>query len=82
MGKKIPTWKELRREFLEDILDDVEVKLLKRIEDGDIRAIKYFLETHGRARGYGQAAENVEYNKALEEAIGQLEDVDEALESD
>ena len=32
----------------------------KAIKDGDITALKYMLNTHGKSRGYGQKQESTE----------------------
>ncbi|MBR5759152.1 MAG: hypothetical protein IKX88_11220 [Thermoguttaceae bacterium] len=38
----------------EDALDYVESKLFEGIKSGDARLIRFYLETKGRARGYGK----------------------------
>ena len=54
-------WKKEDSEFAkrvaqidEDALDYVESKLFEGIKSGDARLIRFYLETKGRARGYGK----------------------------
>ena len=54
-------WKKADAEFAkrvaqidEDALDYVESKLFEGIKSGDARLIRFYLETKGRARGYGK----------------------------
>lgn len=37
----------------EDAIDHVEGKLFQKIDDGDFGAIKFFLRSRGKERGYG-----------------------------
>jgi hypothetical protein len=48
--------KERSEEYL---LDLAESQLVAKIREGDFKAIKFFLETKGRKRGYGRADEVV-----------------------
>lgn len=42
----------------ESVIDLCEIKMFdKAIKEGDITALKYMLNTHGKARGYGQQPE-------------------------
>lgn len=54
-------WPEVRAALAgakEHVVDLLEIKIYdKAIKDGDIRALRYLLNTHGKARGYGQQPE-------------------------
>lgn len=54
-------WPEVRAALegsREHVYDLLEIKIYdKAIKDGDIRALRYLLNTHCRARGYGQRQE-------------------------
>jgi hypothetical protein len=54
-------WPEVRAALegaKEHVVDLLEIKIYdKAIKDGDIRALRYLLNTHGKARGYGQQPE-------------------------
>ena len=78
---------ELRKRFeeIEDArIDKAERKLDDKINDGDFRAIKFFLETKGRRRGYGKQVEitggttnktlNINVDMTLEEAYRAYQD--------
>ena len=43
---------EKAEELIEEEVDFVESVLLKRISEGDVRAVIYYLKTKGRSRGY------------------------------
>ena len=48
------TLSELLDEIEESRLDAVEAKLLKAIEEGEFRALTYYLDLKGGKRGYGK----------------------------
>ena len=47
-----PTIKAIYDDEREGILDLAEAKLIQAIKDGDLGAIKYYLGTQGKGRGY------------------------------
>lgn len=57
-------WPEVERALVaskEHVIDLLEIKMYdKAIKDGDITALKYMLNTHGKSRGYGQKQEPTE----------------------
>ena len=52
-----PEFKEAVSQVEESLIDWVESKLVKKIEDGDVHAITFFLKTKGKSRGYAEKAE-------------------------
>ena len=62
-----PEFKEAVSQVEESLIDWVESKLMKRIEDGDAHAITFFLKTKGKSRGY---AEKVEYDHPITRFTG------------
>jgi len=55
---KDPSFKELIAEADEALLDDAEEKLQILIKQENLNAIKFFLETKGKGRGYDTRAQN------------------------
>jgi hypothetical protein len=49
-----PRISEAYTEALDHLLDAAEHKLVEQVLKGDMKAIRYLLDTKGRARGYGQ----------------------------
>ena len=62
--QKHPTLKAVFEEQLEIKLDDAESALDKNCVTGDTSATKYFLDTQGRKRGYGQVVKVVTEKEA------------------
>lgn len=58
--KKYPELEILIQEEKENILDFAESKLIKKINDEDLGAIKYFLSTQGTGRGYRSNISQIE----------------------
>ena len=56
---KSDIYKKEYEEVIESVIDDVESALMKKIEEGNITAIIFFLKTKGKNRGY---TERVEHN--------------------
>lgn len=52
-----PTIKAVYNDEREGILDLAEAKLIQAIKDGDLGAIKYYLGTQGKGRGYVERQE-------------------------
>ena len=52
-----PEFKEACEEAIETQKDFVESQLMKSIRDGDAGSIKFYLQTKGRDRGYGDKIE-------------------------
>ena len=65
--KRYPELKELIDEEKENIIDFAESKLIKRIQEEDAWAIKFFLINQGQARGYGK--EITENNEKFKEVV-------------
>lgn len=55
--KNDPVFAEVFHDAKEILVDYVESHLLKKIKDGDVRAITFFLETVGKHRGYTRRLE-------------------------
>lgn len=53
----VPAFRKAIDATLEGLVDDAEIALKKKIHEGDIRAIIFFLETKGRQRGYVKRSE-------------------------
>ena len=51
--KRYPELEENMNDELESILDVVESKLMKKVQEEESWAIKFYLQTKGKARGYG-----------------------------
>ena len=56
---RYPELKELLSEIRNKTLDYAESKLLQHIENDNFNALKFFLETQGKQRGYTVRTENV-----------------------
>lgn len=61
--KKSKKFKEAIDDAYESIIDNVESKLLSKINDGDTTATIFFLKTKGKKRGY---VEKVELDSTVE----------------
>jgi hypothetical protein len=55
--QKYPTVKRAYEEERESIVDLAEVKLIKAIENDDMSAIKFYLTTIGKSRGFTEKQE-------------------------
>ncbi len=55
---KDPKFKAACEEISEGVLDIVESKLLRKINDEDLTAIIFYLKTKGKHRGYVERVEN------------------------
>lgn len=53
----MPTVKRAYDAECESVLDLAEVRLIKKIDEGDMGAIKYILSTKGKKRGYTERQE-------------------------
>ena len=51
--KRYPELEENMNDELETILDVVESKLMKKVQEEESWAIKFYLQTKGKTRGYG-----------------------------
>jgi|688.fasta_scaffold1958830_1 hypothetical protein len=58
--KKYPELEDLINEEKENLLDFTESKLIKKINDEESWAIKYFLSTQGMGRGYRSNISQIE----------------------
>jgi len=58
--KKYPELEDLINEEKENLLDFTESKLIKKINDEESWAIKYFLSTQGMGRGYRSSISQIE----------------------
>ncbi len=56
---KYPELKELLSEIRSNTLDYAESKLLQHIDKDNFNALKFFLETQGKNRGYSVRTENL-----------------------
>jgi len=54
---EVDDFSHLLNEVKEEAIDFVESALMAKIEEGDIRAIIWFLKTKGKSRGYSEKAE-------------------------
>ena len=63
MRKKNEKFAEGLSDIYEAMIDNVESKLLSKINDGDTTALIFFLKTKGKARGY---VEKVELDQKVE----------------
>ena len=54
---KVDGFSHLLEESREQAIDTVESALLRKAEEGDIRAIIFFLKTKGKSRGYTEKSE-------------------------
>lgn len=54
-----PELNDTLKEIREKTLDFAESKLLKHIKDDNFNALKFFLQTQGKKRGYIERTENV-----------------------
>ncbi len=57
MISKHPDLKDLINIIRDDILDEAEISLLERIQEGNITSIIFALKTLGKSRGYSVAGE-------------------------
>ena len=58
MISRHPDLKDLINIIREDILDEAEISLLDRIQEGNITSIIFALKTLGKSRGYSAAGDN------------------------
>ena len=56
--EKDEKFKAAVEELSEEVIDKVESKLLRKINDEDLTAIIFYLKTKGKARGYVEMVEN------------------------
>jgi transposase len=61
--KRYPSVEKAIRDERNQTLDLAESKLLELIQQGHFPAVKFFLETQGRSRGYGQPIVEVEHER-------------------
>ena len=52
--KKYPELNKPLLEETESVLDVVESKLMKKVQEDDFNAIRYYLDNKGKGRGYGK----------------------------
>ena len=52
--KKYPELNKPLAEETESVLDVVESKLMKKVQEDDFNAIRYYLDNKGKGRGYGK----------------------------
>ena len=69
--KDDPDFDEAIKQVQEMVIDVVEHKLLSKIDDGDTDAIKFFLRSRGKDRGYGDD-KNTNTNNAPQQIVIQL----------
>ena len=62
---KIDDFSHLLEESKEQAIDMTESALMKKIKEGDIRAIIFFLRTKGKKRGYTEKTE-IDLNHTIE----------------
>lgn len=55
--KNDPSFAEAVRQIEEEALDEAEGQLMQLVRGGELGAIKFFLKTKGRSRGYGDRLE-------------------------
>jgi hypothetical protein len=55
---KYPQLDEIRDEMLQQMLDNAELKLQKKISENNLSAVIFFLKTKGKNRGYTERIEN------------------------
>jgi hypothetical protein len=78
--KNDPHFRERVEEINEACIDMAETQLLKKIKEGDVKAIEFFLARRGRMRGYGWkvdvniASEQIKFKFNLDEE--NIEEVD------
>jgi len=75
---KSPELQRVQNESLETVVDYAESELLKKIKDGDLTALMFFLKSKGKERGYGDKVDgsNVNISVAPQKTIV-FQDIDD-----
>lgn len=66
---KYPELREVVTEQREELCDMAEVQLIKHVKEGNLRAVIYVLNSHGRDRGWGERLRH-EHSGKLEVSTG------------
>jgi very-short-patch-repair endonuclease len=73
---KYPELKDTLKEIREKTLDFAESKLLTHINNDNFNALKFFLQTQGKERGYIERQENINVNKQQFDELPSLIDAE------
>lgn len=72
--ERYPELKDVREGFREDNVDIAEYMLMKNVLAGKEGSIKYYLQTQGRERGYGERSE-IDLNAKVVIVVGLPEEL-------
>lgn len=71
--KENATFREIAEEIEEGIIDYVETRLIKNIQEGKEASLIFFLKTRGKKRGYIETTENIISGNPFEELMKDLD---------
>ena len=73
---KYPELKDTLKEIREKTLDFAESKLLTHINNDNFNALKFFLQTQGKKRGYIERTENINIDVATFDDLPKVNDIE------
>lgn len=79
--KNFPEFREKVEEAEESLIDIVETKLMKNINEGKTAEIIFFLKTKAKHRGYVEVQENINHNNNAPEKSDDREELKRRLDN-